>query len=112
MHNVYTTTNEAYYDFPHRRSNQATAKGSCQKRAQACPANQNVYQRWIGKGKAMKIAIYARVSTDKQDTENQLLQLREHADKQGWQVHREYVDYESGSKSDRVEFREMFTDAS
>jgi DNA invertase Pin-like site-specific DNA recombinase len=60
----------------------------------------------------MKIAIYARVSTDKQDTLNQVLQLREYADKQGWQIHREYVDYESGSKSDRVEFREMFSDAS
>ncbi|MGC2448837.1 MAG: recombinase family protein [Candidatus Sulfotelmatobacter sp.] len=29
----------------------------------------------------MKIAIYARVSTDKQDTENQLVQLREFAAK-------------------------------
>ena len=28
-------------------------------------------------GQTMKIAIYARVSTDKQETENQLLQLRE-----------------------------------
>jgi DNA invertase Pin-like site-specific DNA recombinase len=31
----------------------------------------------------VKIAIYARVSTDKQDTENQLLQLREYAGKHG-----------------------------
>jgi putative DNA-invertase from lambdoid prophage Rac len=34
----------------------------------------------------MKIAIYARVSTDKQETENQLLQLREFASKQDWQI--------------------------
>jgi DNA invertase Pin-like site-specific DNA recombinase len=60
----------------------------------------------------MKIAIYARVSTDKQDTENQLVQLREFATKQGWQVVREYTDYESGSKSDRAQFQQMFSDAS
>jgi DNA invertase Pin-like site-specific DNA recombinase len=60
----------------------------------------------------MKIAIYARVSTDKQDTENQLLQLREFASKQGWNVTREYKDYESGSKSDRAQFQQMFADAS
>jgi DNA invertase Pin-like site-specific DNA recombinase len=33
----------------------------------------------------MKIAIYARVSTEKQETENQLLQLREFASKQDWE---------------------------
>src|SRR5437879_8145040 len=62
----------------------------------------------------MKTAIYARVSTkDKgQDTENQLVQLREFAAKQGWQVTREYVDRETGSKSDREEFQAMFADAS
>jgi len=60
----------------------------------------------------MKIAIYARVSTDKQDTENQLLQLREFAAKQRWQVIHEYVEYETGSKSDRTEFQRMFEDAS
>src|SRR5271156_1205654 len=60
----------------------------------------------------MNIAIYARVSTDKQDTENQLVQLREFAAMQGWKVTREYTDYESGSKSDRAEFQQMFADAS
>jgi DNA invertase Pin-like site-specific DNA recombinase len=60
----------------------------------------------------MRIAIYARVSTDKQDTENQLVQLREFASKQGWTVTREYTDYESGSKSDRAQFQQMFADAS
>ena len=59
----------------------------------------------------MKIAIYARVSTDKQETENQLLQLREFASKQDWQIFLEYVDYESGSKSDRAAFKKMFEDA-
>ena len=60
----------------------------------------------------LRVAIYARVSTDKQDNENQLLQLREFAAKQGWQIVREYVDSETGSKSDRAEFKQMFEDAS
>src|ERR1700730_15917827 len=62
----------------------------------------------------MKAAIYARISTkDKgQEVENQLAQLREFAGKQGWAVTREYVDRESGAKSDRAEFQQMFRDAS
>ena len=60
----------------------------------------------------MKIALYLRVSTDKQETENQAVQLREFATKQGWQIVREYTDYESGSKADRTQFRQMFEDAS
>jgi len=62
----------------------------------------------------MKIALYARVSTkDKgQDTENQLVQLREFAAKQGWQITREYVDRETGGTSDRAQFQAMFADAS
>jgi DNA invertase Pin-like site-specific DNA recombinase len=62
----------------------------------------------------MRIAIYARVSTkDKgQDAENQLVQLREFASRQGWQIVREFVDRESGGKSDRSEFQAMFEAAS
>lgn len=60
----------------------------------------------------MRIAIYARVSTDKQDTENQAVQLREFAPKQGWQIVDEYIDYESGSKSTREQFQRMLVDAS
>jgi DNA invertase Pin-like site-specific DNA recombinase len=62
----------------------------------------------------MTIAIYARVSTkDKgQDTENQLAQLREFAAKQGWTIFREYVDRETGTRSDREQFQAMFADAS
>ena len=60
------------------------------------------------------VAVYARVSTrDKgQDTENQLVQLREFAAKQGWTIAREYVDYCSGSTDARPEFQSMFADAS
>jgi DNA invertase Pin-like site-specific DNA recombinase len=62
----------------------------------------------------MRIAIYGRVSTkDKgQEVENQLVQLREFAAKQGWTVTREYIDHETGSRADRVEFKQMFQDAS
>src|ERR1700747_3423236 len=60
----------------------------------------------------MRIAIYSRVSTLKQDTENQLVQLREFAAKQGWDIVREYTDYESGGKAEGAEFQQMFEDAS
>src|SRR6267378_483496 len=62
----------------------------------------------------MKIGLYARVSTkDKgQETENQLVKLREFAAKQGWQITREYVDRETGGTSDRAQFQAMFADAS
>jgi DNA invertase Pin-like site-specific DNA recombinase len=60
----------------------------------------------------MKIAIYARVSTTKQDNENQLAQLHEFVAKQDWQIFDSYIDQESGSTSDRPEFRRMFADAS
>jgi DNA invertase Pin-like site-specific DNA recombinase len=62
----------------------------------------------------MRVGIYARVSTkDKgQDTENQLVQLREFAALQGWTIYREYVDHETGKNDDRAEFQAMFRDAS
>lgn len=56
--------------------------------------------------------VYARVSTDRQETMNQLAQLRDFAKKQNWALDVEYLDYETGSKSDRVEFQRMFKDAS
>jgi DNA invertase Pin-like site-specific DNA recombinase len=60
----------------------------------------------------VKIAIYCRVSTTKQDNENQLAQLHDFATKQQWQVFDNYIDSESASTSDRVEFQRMFADAS
>jgi DNA invertase Pin-like site-specific DNA recombinase len=58
------------------------------------------------------VAIYARVSTrDRQETENQLRELRVFSEKQGWRIVGEYVDRESGSKTDRPEFLKMFDDA-
>jgi DNA invertase Pin-like site-specific DNA recombinase len=54
--------------------------------------------------------LYARVSTkDKgQDVENQLRQLREFCVRQGWIIAHEYIDHETGSKSDRAELQAMF----
>lgn len=62
----------------------------------------------------MRTAIYARVSTKdgRQDTENQLRQLREFAVSQEWKVVHEYVDRASGKRSDRDEFQKMFAAAS
>ncbi|MBF0321787.1 MAG: recombinase family protein [Magnetococcales bacterium] len=46
-----------------------------------------------------RVAIYARVSTDGQTTENQLLELRATAQRHGWQVVQEFVDHGiSGAK--------------
>src|SRR5215467_13267781 len=57
-------------------------------------------------------ALYARVSTrDKQETENQLMQLREFAAKQGWKT-LEYIDRVTGKHSDRERFQQLFQDAS
>ena len=60
------------------------------------------------KGETMKIALLSRVSTSKQDNENQLLQLREFAGKQGWEIVAEYVDTVTGSgKKARDKFDAM-----
>ena len=61
----------------------------------------------------MKTAIYARVSTaDKgQDVETQLAELRRFAASQDWEVHREYIDHQTGKDPDRPQFRQLFTDA-
>ena len=63
--------------------------------------------------RSTKVAIYARVSTrDKQETMNQLAQLREFCQKQRWLVIAEYVDLESGSVPSRANFQQMLLDAS
>jgi DNA invertase Pin-like site-specific DNA recombinase len=61
----------------------------------------------------MKIGIYARVSTGKQENANQLDQLREFAAKQGWEIAIEYVDTVTGSgKLKRPQFDRMMLAAS
>src|SRR5215467_14429257 len=58
----------------------------------------------------MKCAIYARVSTKNggQDPLNQVAQLREYCQKQGWKVAAEYIDKASGKHADREQFQAMF----
>jgi DNA invertase Pin-like site-specific DNA recombinase len=72
----------------------------------------------------MNAALYLRISTragkrdgdaarqrKRQDVANQRRQLREFCDAQGWRVIQEYIDEESGAKSDRAGFRRMWHDA-
>ncbi len=60
-----------------------------------------------------RVAIYARVSTfDKgQDPEAQLLQLREYADRRGFDVVGEYVDHATGTNEDRASYQRLLDDA-
>lgn len=62
----------------------------------------------------MRAALYARVSTkDKgQDTENQLIVLREYCARAGWDVVEEYIDRESAKNGNRGAFKRLFEDAS
>src|SRR5215813_12219682 len=64
-------------------------------------------KRWT-----MRVAIYTRVSgqSNRQDTENQALQLREYCERQGWE-YVEYTDRRSGARSDRTAFQQVFEDA-
>ena len=59
----------------------------------------------------MKAAIYVRVSTEKQEAENQLLQLREYCNKSGYEIFKEYVDIISGKEISRPAYDRMFKDA-
>lgn len=62
----------------------------------------------------IRCCLYARISTSdgRQDTENQLVQLREYAARQGYHVLHEYIDQASGKSSDRDAFRQLFDAAS
>jgi DNA invertase Pin-like site-specific DNA recombinase len=63
--------------------------------------------------KIKTVALYARVSTKdgRQDTENQLIALREYCATMNWKITGEYVDHETGGTSKRPHFQQMFTDA-
>ncbi len=60
-----------------------------------------------------RVALYARVSTlNNQDPEMQLAELREYADRRGWQVIEEYTDQGvSGCKESRPALNRLMTDA-
>ncbi len=61
-----------------------------------------------------RVALYARVSTSNghQDPEMQLAELREYADRRGWEIIGEYTDQGvSGSKESRPELNRLMADA-
>ncbi|HEX3572573.1 MAG TPA: recombinase family protein, partial [Acidobacteriaceae bacterium] len=61
-----------------------------------------------------RVALYARVSTvDKgQDTESQLVQLREYCGRKNYQIVHEYIDHATGKHANRDAFKRLFDDAS
>lgn len=59
----------------------------------------------------MNTAIYVRVSTDKQEVNNQLSALREYCSKSNISIYKEYVDVISGKETSRPAFDMLFMDA-
>ena len=59
----------------------------------------------------MKVCIYARVSTQDQETDNQVTQLKDYASKQGWDVVYTLIDVGSGAKglAERQGLDKVFT---
>ena len=60
----------------------------------------------------MRIGIYTRVSTEKQDYENQIAQLKLYCKNQDWEIVKEYAEVISGKESNRPKFKQMMDDAS
>lgn len=61
----------------------------------------------------MKVAAYLRVSTkDKgQDPFNQAPSIKQLAERRGWDIEHQYVDYDTGGKASRAQFEHMMEDA-
>lgn len=59
----------------------------------------------------MKVAIYVRVSTGKQEANNQLIQLRNYCSKCNYEIFKEYIDVISGKENSRPSYDQMFLDA-
>ena len=57
------------------------------------------------------VALYCRVSTNKQDLDNQLLALREYCHRCGMNVFHEYTDIISGKETQRTGYEALFADA-
>jgi DNA invertase Pin-like site-specific DNA recombinase len=58
-----------------------------------------------------RVIIYARVSTKEQNVDMQITDLRQYAEVRKLKVVREYIDYASGAKSDRTNYKKLFDDA-
>jgi DNA invertase Pin-like site-specific DNA recombinase len=59
----------------------------------------------------MKATVYVRVSTDKQESENQLIELREFCNSSNYQIFHEYIDIISGKEDSRPNWDQLFIDA-
>ena len=57
-----------------------------------------------------RVIIYARVSTRDQNVEMQLIDLRQYAGARKLNIMKEYIDYASGAKSDRINYKKLFDD--
>lgn len=57
-----------------------------------------------------RVIIYARVSTREQNVDMQLIDLRQYAAARKLNIVKEYIDYASGAKSDRINYRKLFDD--
>ena len=61
-----------------------------------------------------KVVIYARVSTLDQTVDNQLIELRDHCSKMGWEIVKEYADEGLGetlSREKRLSLNSLIKDA-
>lgn len=59
----------------------------------------------------MKVAIYIRVSTEKQETENQSIQLVEYCKNSQYEIFNQYIDVISGKETSRPAYDLMFKHA-
>ena len=98
-------------------SNNLDAENKAALLAQISVPNRPLYDTLLSAMKRaasiQRVALYARVSTKdgRQDTENQLIALREYCARRGWEVVDEYVDHETGGHSRRPHFQRMYVDA-
>ena len=59
----------------------------------------------------IKVAIYARVSTQEQETDNQIIQLTEYCTRKGYEIAGTYIDIISGKENSRPNYDLMFKEA-
>ncbi|MBY0470137.1 recombinase family protein, partial [bacterium] len=57
-----------------------------------------------------RVALYARVSSEQQDTELQIRELTEFAASKGWEVYRVYEEKITGTTANRPQLKQMLTD--